>query len=100
MQLDLVEMGRPRAGSTCSPQIHRLRCRCELHAVLQPQIRRREGLRERPLQIHRRGCYVTSLSSSTGSTEVPRPPEPAIASWPQLAARAAMGTTGNGGAKP
>ena len=44
-----------RAGSACSAQIHRIRCRREVHAVLQLQIRGREGPRERPLQIHRRG---------------------------------------------
>jgi hypothetical protein len=30
VQPDLVETGRPCAGSACSPQIHRLRCRCDL----------------------------------------------------------------------
>jgi hypothetical protein len=30
VQPDLVETGRPHAGSACSPQIHRLRCRCDL----------------------------------------------------------------------
>jgi len=100
MQLDPVAMGRPRAGSSWSPQIQHLYCRREPHAVLQPQICRRERPREQLLQIHRRGCYVTSLSSSTGSTEVSRPPEPAITSGPQLAAHAAVGTTGEGGAKP
>ena len=56
MQADLVETGRARAGSGCSPQIHRLRWLREADGVLQPQICRREGPREQPLQIHRRGC--------------------------------------------
>ena len=55
-QADLVETGRARAGSGYSPQIHRLRWLREVDAVLQPQIGRLEGLRERPVKIHRRGC--------------------------------------------
>ena len=53
MQADLVETGRARARSSYSSQIHRLRWLREVDAMLQPQIARREGPRERPLQIHR-----------------------------------------------
>ena len=56
MQADVVETGRARAGSGGLPQIHRLRWLREVDGVVQPQIGRREGPRERPLQIHRRGC--------------------------------------------
>ena len=53
---DLVETGRVRDGSSCSAQIHRFRWAREVDAVLQLQMARREGPRERPVQIHRRGC--------------------------------------------
>ena len=43
---------------------------------------------------------VTSPASSTVSTEVPSPPEPAVASGPQLAGRAGVGRTCDEGAKP
>ena len=55
-QADLAETGRARGGSGWSAQIHRLRCLREVEAVLQAQIGRREGPRERPLQMYRRVC--------------------------------------------